>query len=66
MLSDCISDHWNTIICLSLNMIDTKIYCLEQIKDEISVILEVDPTIFLCFFFLSFLMFILVFIKFKK
>ena len=29
---------------------DTKIYCLEQIKDEISVILEVDPTIFSTFF----------------
>ena len=22
---------------------DTKIYCLEQLKDEIGVILEVDP-----------------------
>ena len=45
---------------------DTKIYCLEQIKDEIGVILEVDPHYFFYVFFLSFLMFISIFIKIKK
>ena len=31
---------------MSQPLYDTKIYCLEQIKDEIGVILEVDPHYF--------------------
>ena len=44
---------------------DTKINCLEQFKDEIGVILEVDPTNFPTLF-LSFLMFKLILINLKK
>ena len=50
---------------MSLPKYDTKMYCLEQIKDEIGVILEEDPHFFSTLF-LSFLMFIIIFIKFKK
>ena len=42
---------------------DTKISCLEQLKDEIEVISEVDTTNYLRFF--SFLMFILILINLK-
>ena len=44
---------------------DTKINCLEQLKDEIGVILEVDPPLFFLRFFL-FLMFTLISINLKK
>ena len=42
MLNDCISDHWNKK-CMSQPQFDAMINCLEQVKDEIGVILEVDP-----------------------
>ena len=48
---DCISDHWNKILCLSLNLMILKINCLEQLQDEIGVILEVDPCQFFDVFF---------------
>ena len=35
---------------MSQPLFDTKINCLEQLKDEIGVILEVDPHYFLRFF----------------
>ena len=44
---------------------DTKNNCLEQFKNEIRVILEVDPTN-LSMFFLSFLMFKLILINLKN
>ena len=49
MLNECISDHRNKKT-MPQPKFDTKINCLEQLKDEISVILEVDPTIFSTFF----------------
>ena len=49
---------------MSQPLFDTKINCLEQVKDEIRVILEVDHHYFF-FIFLSFLMFILIFNKLK-
>ena len=50
---------------MSQPQFDTKINCLEQLKDEIGVILEVDHTNFSTFF-LSFLMFTLISINLKK
>ena len=44
---------------------DTKINCLEQVKDEIGVILEVNPHYFFYIFSLI-LMFTLIFDKLKK
>ena len=44
---------------------DTTSNCLEQVKDEIGVILEVDPTNFSTFF-LSFLMFTLILTVFRN
>ena len=63
MFNECISDHWKKKT-MSQPKFDTKINCLEQLKDEIGVILEVDPTIFSTFF-LSFLMFTLISINLK-
>ena len=50
---------------MSQPLFDTKIYCLEQFKDEIGVILEVHPT-YLSTFYLSFLMFKLILINLKN
>ena len=46
---------------------DTTSNCLEQVKDERGVILEVDPTnLIFSTFFLSFLMFTLILNNFSK
>ena len=49
----CISAYWNKKT-MTQPKFDTKIKCLEQVKDEIGVILEEDPPLIsLCFSLIS-------------
>ena len=62
-MKECTLSRFFAFLINAVVLLD--LFCLEQIKDEIGVILEVDPLYFL-HFSLSFLMFISIFIKFKR